>query len=90
VPTFTEAGAPSPDVGGWFGVLAPAGTPTTVVQKVAADIREILEQPDVIASLSEQGLVPIASTPEAFGARIHEDLKQWKKLLLELGIQPGD
>jgi tripartite-type tricarboxylate transporter receptor subunit TctC len=90
VSTFAEAGAPSPDVGGWFGVLAPAGTPSTVIQKVSADIREILEQPDVIASLREQGLVPIASKPEAFGARIHEDLRQWKTLLLEFGIQPGD
>ena len=58
VPTFAELSVRSPDVGGWFGVLAPAGTPTTIVQKVSADIREILEQPDVIANLREQGLVP--------------------------------
>jgi tripartite-type tricarboxylate transporter receptor subunit TctC len=90
VPTFAELSVRSPDVGGWFGVLAPAGTPATIVQKVSADIRAILEQPDVIANLREQGLVPIASTPEAFGVRIHEDMGQWKALLLGLGIQPGD
>ena len=90
VPTFGELGVPSPDVGAWFGILAPAGTPATIVQKVSADIREILEQPDVIANLREQGLVPIASTPDAFGGRIQEDLGRWKALLLGLGIQPGD
>lgn len=90
VPTFTELGAAPPDVGGWFGILAPAGTPAPIVQKVSADIREILEQPDVVAILREQGLEPVGSTPEAFAARIRGDLGRWKTLLPEVGIQPGD
>jgi tripartite-type tricarboxylate transporter receptor subunit TctC len=90
VPTFAELGITMPDVGGWFGVLAPTGTPAAVVQKVSADIREILEQPDVVASLREQGLEPVGSTPEQFNARIKADLGRWKALLPEVGIQPGD
>ncbi len=90
VPTFAELGVPMPDVSGWFGVLAPAGTAPAIVQKVAADIREVLSQPDVIQTLRDQGLEPVASTPEAFERRLRSDLAQWKQLLPEVGINPGD
>lgn len=90
VPSFAELGVPPPDEGGWFGVLAPAGTPPAVVNKVSADIREILKDPAVIATLREQGLEPVGSTPEAFGKRIRGDLARWKKLLPEVGIQPSE
>jgi tripartite-type tricarboxylate transporter receptor subunit TctC len=90
VPTFVELGAPPPNVAGWFGFLAPAGTPASVVRKIAADVRETLDQPDVVATLREQGLEPIATTPEAFKDRIRHDLSEWKKLLAEVGIDPAD
>jgi tripartite-type tricarboxylate transporter receptor subunit TctC len=90
VPTMTEAGVQMPDVGGWFGVLAPAGTPAPVVQKVSADIAEVLRQPDVVAILREQGLEPVGSSPDQFATRIKGDLGRWKALLPEVGIQPGD
>ena len=90
VPTFGELGVAMPDVTGWFGVLAPAGTPAPIVQKVAADIREVLSQPDVVQTLRDQGLEPVASAPDAFEKRIRSDLAQWKKLLPEVGITPGD
>lgn len=90
LPTLAEQGVGLPDLMGWFGVLAPAGTPESVVQKVAADIREILAQPDVVKTLRDQGLEPVASTPEAFGARVRADLTQWKRLLPEVGITPAD
>ncbi|VFR32525.1 putative exported protein [plant metagenome] len=90
VPTLAELGVNMPDVVGWFGVLAPAGTPAHVIQKVAADIREILTQPDVVQTLRDQGLEPIASSPEAFQSRLQGDLAQWKKLLPEVGITPAE
>ncbi|MGA0571313.1 Bug family tripartite tricarboxylate transporter substrate binding protein [Variovorax sp. VNK109] len=89
-PTFAEMGVAMPEVAGWFGVLAPAGTPPSVVQKVAADIREILTQADVVQTLRDQGLEPVASTPDVFKTRIQADLGQWKQLLPEVGINPGD
>ncbi|WP_028602152.1 Bug family tripartite tricarboxylate transporter substrate binding protein [Ottowia thiooxydans] len=90
VPTLTELGMNMPDLVGWFGVLAPAGTPAPIIQKVAADIREILTQPDVVKILRDQGLEPVASSPEAFQRRLNDDLVQWKKLLPEVGIKPAD
>ncbi|MET4575414.1 Bug family tripartite tricarboxylate transporter substrate binding protein [Ottowia thiooxydans] len=90
VPTLGELGMNMPDLVGWFGVLAPAGTPAPIIQKVATDIREILTQPDVVKILRDQGLEPVASSPEAFQRRLNEDLVQWKKLLPEVGIKPAD
>jgi tripartite-type tricarboxylate transporter receptor subunit TctC len=90
VPTLSELGVNMPDLVGWFGVLAPAGTPAPIIKKVAADIREILTQPDVVKTLRDQGLEPVASSPEAFQRRLHGDLAQWKKLLPEVGINPAE
>ncbi|CAN7587788.1 Bug family tripartite tricarboxylate transporter substrate binding protein [Variovorax paradoxus] len=90
VSTLAEQGVGLPDLMGWFGILAPAGTPEPVIQKVAADVHEILAQPDVVKVLRDQGLEPVASTPQAFGARVRSDLTQWKRLLPEVGITPSD
>jgi tripartite-type tricarboxylate transporter receptor subunit TctC len=90
VPPFAELGLKGADMISWFGILAPAGTPAPIVQKVHADIREALAHPQVVATLHEQGMEPVASSPEVFGARIRQELVQWKTLLGELGIQPGD
>lgn len=90
VPTVAELGVSMPDVTGWFGILAPVGTPEPIIRKVAADIREILSEPDVARTLREQGLEPVASTPTAFRARLQSDLSQWKQLLPEVGITPSD
>jgi tripartite-type tricarboxylate transporter receptor subunit TctC len=90
VPTLAELGVPPPDVAGWFGILAPAGTPSAIVDKVAADVKEILTLPEVAKTLRDQGLEPVASTPQKFGELLRTDLKKWKKLLPELGVMPSD
>lgn len=86
VPSFGELGLPLPSVGSWFGVLAPAGTPTPVVRKIALDIRAALAEPELVRFLDSQGMKPVASTPEAFAERIHGDLSTWKRVLQEAGI----
>lgn len=90
VPTLAEQGARMPDVTGWFGVLAPAKTPASIVQKVAADIREVLAHPDLVKTLRDQGLEPVGSSPKAFQDRLDSDLAQWKRLIPEVGITPAD
>ena len=89
VPTLTELGVKMPDVNGWFGVLAPAGTPAPVIQKLATDIREVLAEPDVVKMLREQGLEPATGSREAFQKKLHSELAQWKQLLPEVGINPA-
>ena len=90
IPTLAEQGVRLPEATGWFGILAPAGTPPAVVQQIALDVREVLAQPEVAKTLRDQGLEPVASTPQAFQTRLRSDLAQWKQLLPEVGINPAD
>jgi tripartite-type tricarboxylate transporter receptor subunit TctC len=88
VPAFPELGVPRLDGGGWFGLLAPAGTPRAVVDKVASDVAQLLADPEVAKSLRDQGLEPVGSTPEAFAQFIRADLVKWRAMVQEVGIKP--
>jgi tripartite-type tricarboxylate transporter receptor subunit TctC len=87
VPTFGEAGVPNLDTSGWFGMLAPAGTPRHIVDKIATDTAQILALPEVVEVLRGQGLEPTGLGPDAFARFLREDLRRWKSLILELGIK---
>lgn len=87
VPTFAEAGVPKLDTSGWFGMLAPAGTPRAIVDKIAADIAQVLALPEIADNLRGQGLEPTGLGPDAFARFIREDLLRWKTLIQELGIR---
>ena len=87
VPTFEEAGVARLDTSGWFGILAPAGTPRPILEKVAADTAQILALPDVTESLRGQGLEPTGLGPDAFGRFLHQDLGRWRSLIQELDIK---
>ena len=71
----------------WFGVLAPAGTPKAVVDRINTLVNQALEQPDVKARLATLGCDPAPSTPEAFAARVTGDVTRWKKLAAEKNIR---
>ena len=87
VPTFGEAGVQKLDTSGWFGMLAPVGTPRAIVDKVAADTALVLAMPEIADNLRAQGLEPTGMGPEAFARFIREDLVRWKTLASELGIR---
>jgi tripartite-type tricarboxylate transporter receptor subunit TctC len=65
----------------WTGVLAPAGTPKPVVDKLYKDFAEVLMSPEVQQRLGEVGFIPVASTPEAFTAMMAKDIPKWAELL---------
>ena len=71
----------------WFGVLAPAGTPRAVVDRINAAVNQALDQPDVKARMATLGCDPAPSTPEAFAARVNGDVMRWKKLAAEKNIR---
>ena len=87
VPTFAEAGLPSFDVRFWQGILAPAGTPKPVVDKLAAEIAKILNMPDVKETLATQGMTPLVTSPERFGALIKADLATLAKVIKTANIK---
>jgi len=88
VPTISESGLPDYKYDSWFGMMAPAGTPKTILNKVNQDIAKVLQMPDVSARLNAHGSVPASSTPEQFDAMIRSDTERYAKILKDAGISP--
>jgi len=86
-PTFTEAGLPGFDVGIWFGVLVPAGTPRAIVDKLNAEINKFLSSPDTREKLLAQGMDPYISTPEETLARLKADAARFGEVIKAANIQ---
>jgi tripartite-type tricarboxylate transporter receptor subunit TctC len=87
LPTVAEAGVPGFEVEFWFGVLAPAGTPTAVVTKLNADINRILKMPDVQDKMNATGETPRGSTPHEFAALIKKDIVRWGEVVRKSGAK---
>ncbi len=87
VPTFAEAGLPGFDVASWFGVLAPAGTPKPIVDKLSTEIAKYLAQPEFREKLLSLGADPFISTPEQFAARIKADYAMYTKIIKTANIK---
>jgi tripartite-type tricarboxylate transporter receptor subunit TctC len=88
VPTVAESGLPGYEVTTWWGLLAPRGTPDTVVERVNAAVLHALREPAVAQRFTELGVVPIGSTPEAFAERIREDLDRFGRIVRSAGLSP--
>ncbi|MBI4189060.1 MAG: tripartite tricarboxylate transporter substrate binding protein [Betaproteobacteria bacterium] len=87
LPTIAESGLPGYDVSGWFGVLAPAGTPKDIVTKLNTEIVKILHLPDVREQLATLGLEITTSTPEQFAAYITAEIAKWAKVIKASGAR---
>jgi tripartite-type tricarboxylate transporter receptor subunit TctC len=83
VPSMHEAGVRNYDATFWFGLLAPAGTPSTVIDRLNQLMRATLNDPEVARSSRSQGLNPAPSTPQEFAALIKADYAKWKKVIGE-------
>jgi tripartite-type tricarboxylate transporter receptor subunit TctC len=87
VPTLAEAGLKGIDVNPWFGLLAPAGTPAPVVQRINADVNALLATAEVRERFAASGADVLASTPERFGEILRDDLARWAKVVRESGAR---
>ena len=87
VPTFAEAGMPDFTVKNWFGVLAPAGTPAPIVQRISAELARILALPDIRERLQNLGMEAYISTPEQFGALMRSDFALYGKIIKAANIR---
>jgi tripartite-type tricarboxylate transporter receptor subunit TctC len=87
VPTLNEAGVPGYDAVIWLGMMAPAGTPKTVIDTLNAEIQKIVSAPDVKDAWAKQGAVPIHMSPEEFGKFIEQDIQKWAKVVKFSGAQ---
>lgn len=88
VPTTAEQGYPDLVGGGFFGLLAPAGTPRPIVERVHAAVRDALAQPDLRDSLVKQGYEVHGSTPAEYAEYIRRQVERWTPVAKAAGIKP--
>ena len=88
VPTIAEAGVPGYEALGWYGLLAPAGTPRPVIERINREVNALLARPDFRAKLSTQGVEPMGGTPEDFSALIARDRARWGEVIRRGNIRP--
>jgi tripartite-type tricarboxylate transporter receptor subunit TctC len=85
-PTVAEAGLPDYKYESWFGVMAPAGTPKPILDKISKDIASVLAMADVKEKLEVQGSIPAPTTPEQFDAMIKSDTERYGKIMRDAGV----
>src|SRR5262245_41640067 len=86
IPTIAEAGVPGYEYTTWYGLLAPAGTPRAIVEKLSRATAEVLASPKTAERYIGQGMTPIPSTPTRFAAHIKSETDKWTKVVREAKI----
>jgi tripartite-type tricarboxylate transporter receptor subunit TctC len=86
VPTVAESGLPDYKYEAWFAVVAPAGTPKPILNKVSEDIVRVLQIPDVAEKLTRQGVDIVYSTPDKFDAVLKADVERNSAILKAAGV----
>jgi tripartite-type tricarboxylate transporter receptor subunit TctC len=87
VPTAAEAGVPNYEAIGWFGLLAPAGTPPATIQQLSADIGKAMASPGLRERALNEGATPVGSTPAEFERFVHAEIAKWTKIVKQAAIQ---
>ena len=86
VPTMNELGRPDATLSHWYGLLAPAGTPMSIVDKLAREIAAVLQLPEIRETYEQAGVEPTSSTPDQFAAFIRSEIPRWGRLVRISGI----
>ena len=81
LPTVAEAGVPGYEAVIWLGLMAPAGTPKPIIDRLNAEVQKALAQPDLKEAWAKQGAVPMNMTPDEFGKFLAQDIEKWAKVV---------
>ena len=87
VPTVAESGIPGYDYVAEIGMLAPAGTPREIIQRLAGEIAKVVKQPDVVQRFTQLGIDAVGSTPEAYATLNKSDYEKYAKLVKASGAK---
>jgi tripartite-type tricarboxylate transporter receptor subunit TctC len=87
VPTFAELGYPQVNVSLWYGLLAPAGTPRAVVEKLNRAVGQVLDTKEVAERLQAQGAEPMRGTPEAFATFMQKEMAKWAPVVKAANVK---
>jgi tripartite-type tricarboxylate transporter receptor subunit TctC len=88
IPSFAELGYAGMDIALWYGVVAPAGTPQPIVQRLNGALANILNMPDIRKSLTDQGADVQGGTPEEYDKFMREESSRWGAVVKRAGIKP--
>ncbi len=88
VPTFAEEGYPGMISDTWFAVVAPAGTPVAIRQRLSDEIAAVLKEPEVQERLRDLGVEPVGSQPGELGTHIQTEFARWRALIVSIGLAP--
>lgn len=88
IPTMAESGFPGFEAVAWGGIIAPAGTPPAIVQRLNAAIAEALKSPEVVRANQTMALNPLASSPQEFSAFIARESVKWARIVKTSGAKP--
>jgi tripartite-type tricarboxylate transporter receptor subunit TctC len=88
VPTVAESGYPGFEADQWYGIVAPAGTPAAIVERLNAEINKALALPDVAQQLALEGATAMPGTPQAFGALIAREMPRWAEVVKAGNVKP--
>jgi tripartite-type tricarboxylate transporter receptor subunit TctC len=81
VPTIGEAGVPGYEATIWIGLMAPAGTPKPIVDKLNAEINKVLARPDLQKMWAAQGASPLVMDPAGFEKYLRGDIEKWARVV---------
>ena len=88
VPTMAEAASFNFEVNSTFGILAPAGTPKPIIERLNAELAEVVQIPDVKERLQQQGALATLTTPEEAAQRIRSEIAMWAQVINEANVKP--
>ncbi|MGE5523949.1 MAG: tripartite tricarboxylate transporter substrate binding protein [Rhodospirillaceae bacterium] len=88
LPTIAESGLPGFDVKSYYALIAPAGAPAAVVNRIQADVAAALRVPAVHARLTAEGAEPVGSTPEQLGKLLQAEIEKWGRVVREARVKP--
>ena len=87
VPTVAEAGLPDFEVTTWYGILAPAGTPRNIIDRLNGELVKIMHAPELREKLAATGTEPLTSTPDEFAAYIQKEIAKWGDVIRKAGVK---
>jgi tripartite-type tricarboxylate transporter receptor subunit TctC len=88
VPSIAEAGLPGYEATQWFGLLAPAGTPRTIIDRLYQESSRALRSAEMTERMTAEGLEVVAGTPEEFASYIRSETEKWTQVIKAAGIKP--
>jgi len=88
LPAVAET-VPGFELNSWYGYMAPAGTPKAIVNRMYQEVAAAVKKPDIVEWMKQNGLDPVASTPEEYGAHIRTELVKYAKALKDAKVQPN-